>query len=219
MQRPARKKGNKKPKKSKSKHKRTGRKCPTDIDEEVIVDATVCDACGGDRLSKVLDEYERIITDIQQVKAKITKISIKRRRCTDCKKLVSGKTVLALPHSRFGINFMMMVTVLKLHGMSNLRIREIVAMIYTISITESAINRMVLRMARKLGPLYEQIRKEVRQFPTCNGDESFWRVDGVTHWLWVVVTKYARPVSHRQDQKRHRTKKDAWPRIWRGCWI
>ena len=190
------KKGNKKPKKSKSKHKRTGRKCPTDIDEEVIADATVCDVCGGDRLSKVLDEYERVITDIQQVKAKITKIFIKRRRCTDCKKLVSGKTALALPHSRFGINFMMMVTVLKLHGMSNLRIREIVAMIYTISITESAINRMVLRMARHLGPLYEQIRKEVRQFPTCNGDESSWRVDGVTHWLWVVVTKYARALYH-----------------------
>ena len=185
------KKGNKKPKKSKSKHKRTGRKCPTDIDEEVIADATVCDACGGDRLSEVLDEYERVITDIQQVKAKITKIFIKRRRCTDCKKLVSGKTALALPHSRFGINFMMMVTVLKLHGMSDLRIHEIVAVIYAISITESSINRMVLRMTRELGPLYEQIRKEVRQFPTCNEDESSWRVDGVTHWLWVVVTKYA----------------------------
>ena len=139
----------------------------------------------------MLDEYERVITDIQQVKAKITKIFIKRRRGTDCKKLVSGKTALTLPHSRFGINFMMMVTVLKLHGMSNLRIREIVAMIYAISITESAINCMVLRMARELGPLYEQIRKEIRQFPTCNWDESSWPVDGATHWLWVVVTKYA----------------------------
>ena len=57
----AKKKGNKKPKKSKSKHKRTGKKCPTDIDEEVIADATVCDACGGDDLSEVLDEYERVI--------------------------------------------------------------------------------------------------------------------------------------------------------------
>ena len=104
------KKGNKKPKKSKSKHKRTGRKCPTDIDEETIADATVCDACGGNCFSEVLDEYGRVIIDIQQVKAKITKIVVKRRRCTDCKKLVSGKTALALPHSRFGINFMMMVT-------------------------------------------------------------------------------------------------------------
>ena len=86
---------------------------------------------------------------------------------------------------------MMMVTVLKLHGMSNLRIHEIVAMIYAISITESSINRMVLRMARQLGPLYEQIKKEVRLFPVCNGDESSWRVDGANHWLWVVVTKYA----------------------------
>ena len=51
------KKDNKKHKKSKSKHKRTGRKRPTDIDEEVTADANVCDACGSDHLSKVLDEY------------------------------------------------------------------------------------------------------------------------------------------------------------------
>ena len=185
------KKDNKKHKKSKSKHKRIGRKRPTDIDEEAAADAHVCDACGSDHLSKVLDEYERVITEVEQVKAKVTRIIVKRRRCTNCKKLISGKTDLALPRSRFGINFMMMVTVLKLHGMSDLRIHEIVAMIYAISITESSINRMVLRMARKLGSLYEQIRKEIRQFPTCNGDESSWRVDGATHWLWVVVTKYA----------------------------
>ena len=167
------KKDNKKHKKSKSKHKRIGRKRPTDIDEEVAADAHVCDACGSDHLSKVLDEYERVITEVEQVKAKVTRIIVKRRRCANCKKLVSGKTDLALPRSRFGINFMMMVTVLKLHGMSDLRIHEIVAMIYAISITESSINRMVLRMARKLGPLYEQIKKEVRLFPVCNGGESF----------------------------------------------
>ena len=185
------KKDNKKHKKSKSRHQRIGRTRPTDIDEEVTADANVCDVCRSDHLSEVLNEYARVITDIQQVKAKITKIVIKRRHCTDCKKLVSGKTVLALPNSRFGINFMMMVTVLKLYGMSDLRIHEIVAVIYAISITESSINRMVLRMARELGPLYEQIRKEVRQSPTCDGDESSWRVDGANHWLWVVVTKYA----------------------------
>ena len=185
------KKGKTKGKKSVGKHKRTGRKRPTDIDEEVAADAHVCDACGSDHLSEVLDEYERVITEVEQVKAEITRISVKRRRCADCKKLVSGSTDLALPNSRFGINFMMMVTVLKLHGMSNLRIREIVAMIYAIPITESAINRMILRMARELGSLYGQIREEVRQSPTCNGDESSGSVDGANHWLWVVVTKYA----------------------------
>ena len=101
---------------------------------EATADASVCDACGSDHLSEVLDEYTRIITEVEQVKAEITRISVKRRRCADCKKLVSGSTDLALPNSRFGINFMMMVTVLKMHGMSNLRIREIVAMIYAIPI-------------------------------------------------------------------------------------
>ena len=80
------KKDNKKHKKSKSKHKRIGRKRPTDIDEEVAANAHVCDACGGDHLSKVLDEYERVITEIEQIKAKVTRIIVKRRRCTNCKK-------------------------------------------------------------------------------------------------------------------------------------
>ena len=161
------------------------------MDREATADASVCDACGSDHFSEVLDKYTRVITEVEQVKAKITRISVKRRHCADCKKLVSGRTDLALPNSRFGINFMMMVTVLKLHGMSNQRIREIVAVIYSISITESAINRMILRMARELGALYEQIREEVRPSPICNGDESSWRVDGANHWLQVIVTKYA----------------------------
>ena len=163
------KKDDKKRRKSKSTHKRAGRECPADTDREATADASVCDACGSDHFSEVLDKYTRVITEVEQVKAKITRISVKRRHCAGCKKLVSGRTDLALPNSRFGINFMMMVTVLKLHGMSNLRIREIVAVIYSISITESAINRMILRMARKLGALYEQIRKEVRQSPIATG--------------------------------------------------
>ena len=50
---------------------------------------------------------------------------------------------------------------------------------------------MILRMARDLGALYGQIRKEMHRSPIRNGDESFWRVDGANHWLWVAVTKYA----------------------------
>ena len=95
-----------------------------------------------------------------------------------------------------------MVTVLKLHGMSNLRIREIVAMIYFIPITESAIDRMIFRMAHELGSLYGQIRKEMQQSPTCNGDESSWCVDGVNHWLWGVGTKYAALREFAQGKRR-----------------
>ena len=48
------KKDNKKRKESESKHKRTDRKCPINIDAEVAADANACDACGGDRLLEVL---------------------------------------------------------------------------------------------------------------------------------------------------------------------
>ena len=120
------------------------------------------------------------------------KVTVKRRRCRNCKKTVSGRTPLALPNSRYGINFMIMMVILRLHdGMSDLRICQIVLLTYSARITESAINRMVCRMARELGPLYEKIKEEVRRSPAINGDESVWRVNGTNYWLWAVVTKYA----------------------------
>ena len=92
----------------------------------------------------------------------------------------------------YGINFMIMMVILRLHGMSDLRICQIVLITYSARITESAINRMVVcRMARELGPLYEKIKGEVRRSPAINGDESVWRVNGTNYWLWAVVTKYA----------------------------
>ena len=105
---------------------------------------------------------------------KKSKITVKRRYCRNCKKIVSGSTPLALPNSRYGINFMMMMVILRLHGMSHQRIREIVEIIYSTRITESAINRMVGRVARDLGPLYGKIREEVRHSPAINGDETSW---------------------------------------------
>ena len=153
------KKDDKKRRKSKSTHKRAGRERPADTDREATADVSVCDACGSDHFSEVPDEYTSAITEVEQVKAEITRISVKRRRCADCKKLVPGRTDMALPNSRFGINFMVTVAALKLHGMSNQRIREIVAVIYPISMTESAINRMILRMAREIGALYGQSEK------------------------------------------------------------
>ena len=106
---------------------------------------------------------------------------------------MSGRIPLALPNSRYGINFMIMMVILRLHdGMSDLRICQIVLITYSARITESAINRMVVcRMARELGPLYEKIKEEVRRSPAINGDEYVWRVNGTNYWLWAVVAKYA----------------------------
>ena len=174
-----------------SKHERSGLKRPERIDAEETADSHTCSNCGGSNLSEHTSSYTKIVMEITKTELKNIKITVKRRYCRNCKKIVSGSTPLALPNSRYGINFMMMMVILRLHGMSHQRIREIVEIIYSTRITESAINRMVDRVARDLGPLYGKIREEVRHSPAINGDETSWRVGGKNYWLWTAVSKYA----------------------------
>ena len=172
-------------------HRRTGLRRPERIDAEETADPHTCDNCGSSDLSECVSTYTKVVREAAKAELEHIRVTVKRRRCRNCKKTVSGRTPLALPNSRYGINFMIMMVILRLHGMSDLRICQIVLITYSARITESAINRMVCRMARELGPLYEKIKEEVRRSPAINGDESVWRVNGTNYWLWAVVTKYA----------------------------
>ena len=184
-------KGKGKAKGKPSDHKRTGLARPERIDAEETADPHTCDNCGSSDLSECVSTYTKVVREAAKTELKHIKVTVKRRRCRNCKRTVSGRTPLALPNSRYGINFMIMMVILRLHGMSDLRICNIVMMMYSARITESAINRMVCRMARELGPLYEKIKEEVRNSPAINGDETIWRVDGTNYWLWVAVARYA----------------------------
>ena len=184
-------KGKGKAKGKPSDHKRTGLARPERIDAEETADPHTCDNCGSSDLSECVSTYTKVVREAAKTELKHIKVTVKRRRCRNCKRTVSGRTPLALPNSRYGINFMIMMVILRLHGMSDLRICNIVMMMYSARITESAINRMVCRMARELGPLYEKIKEEVRNSRAINGDETIWRVDGTNYWLWVAVARYA----------------------------
>ncbi len=174
-----------------SDHKRTGLARPERIDAEETADPHTCGNCGSSDLSECVSTYTKVVREAAKTELRHIRVTVKRRRCRNCKRTVSGRTPPALPNSRYGINFMIMMAILRLHGMSDLRICNIVMMMYSARITESAINRMVCRMARELGPLYEKIKEDVRNSPAINGDEPVWRVDGTNYRLWAVVTRYA----------------------------
>ena len=94
-----------------SKHERSGLKRPERIDAEETADSHTCSNCGGSNLSEHTSSYTKIVREITKTELKNIKITVKRRYCRNCKKIVSGSTPLALPNSRYGINFMMMMVI------------------------------------------------------------------------------------------------------------
>jgi hypothetical protein len=57
-------------------------------------------------------------------------------------------------------------------------------------ITAGGLVHMWHRLAKILYPWYEQIQQEALHSAVLHGDESGWRVNGKTHWLWCFANRW-----------------------------
>jgi hypothetical protein len=60
-----------------------------------------------------------------------------------------------------------------------------------LKITPGGLVQMWYRLQAILYSWYEQIQQEALRSAVLHGDESGWRVDGKTHWLWCFTTRNA----------------------------
>ncbi len=177
------------PKKNNSKHHRKSRNRPTHIDDAITVDQKECNICGT-KLSKPTDSYTRIVEDVIHTKAIITQYTIVRRYCKHCKRQVSGQVHTALPNERFGIRLMVLIISLKTLGLSYGKISHLLQMLYSLHITNSAINHAISITSQAFGSRYHAMITELKNESNIHGDETSWRVNGVNYWLWAFVSKW-----------------------------
>ncbi len=176
-------------KKKTSRHPRKSRSRRAHIDDAITVDQKECNTCGK-LLSEPTDSYTRIVEDIIPAKAVVTKYTIVRRYCTNCKKQISGNIHTVLSNERFGIRLMVLIISLKTIGLSYGKISHLLQMLFSLHITESAINHAVSTVSKAFGSRYDTMIAELKEDLNIHGDETSWRVDGQNHWLWAFVSKW-----------------------------
>ena len=188
---PAFKKQNKK-----QKHSKPGRKNGHEGSRREQPKATVfinhemkqCPDCGC-CLCKAQGKRKRIIEDIAISKPEVTEHTINRYYCPRCKKPVEPVITSALPHSQLGNRFL--VTTAWLHFCLGMTVGNIVKWLDAIGgikITTGGLTQMWQRLAMYLGPMYDEIGNEVRGSPVAHADETGWRLNGKTVWLWCFTT-------------------------------
>ncbi len=101
--------------------------------------------------------------DIVPAKKVVTRYIITRRYCKHCKKQVSAGVPDALPNERFGIRLMTLIGILKTMGLSYGKISQLLQTIYSLNLTESAINHAVFKIAKAFGPTYQEMISELKK--------------------------------------------------------
>lgn len=168
-------------------HPGSRRDTPERIDEYETHRADVCPQCGGP-LCRCSETRTRYTEDIPERQPVVTEHTIHRDWCPNCRKKVEPKVLTALPASTLG-NRMLALTAWLHYALGNTlsQIVEVFNFHLQMKVTPGGLLQMWYRLAEILSPWYEQIRQEGLTSAVLHGDESGWRVNGKTHWLWCFA--------------------------------
>ena len=170
-------------------HVGTRRPIPERIDQQQTHRLKRCSACGGPlkRCDQTRTRYtEDIPKDITPV---VTEHTIHRDWCSRCRQHVEPVVPNALPKATLGNRVLVMSAWLH-YGLGNTlsQIVEIFNHHLQIKLTGGGLIQMWYRLQAVLFGWYLQIQAEAMNSAVLHADETGWRVNGKTHWLWCFST-------------------------------
>lgn len=169
-------------------HRGWRRKTPATIDARVEHRLDVCPCCGGE-LQRCQRWRKRIIEDIpRDITPIATEHTIHRDYCPACRKHVEPVVPDAMPNATLGHHVVALSSWFHYGlGITIGQVRDILGSHLHTDITAGGLLAGWQRLAETLFPWYQQIGQEARAGAVLHADETGWRVDGQTHWLWCFA--------------------------------
>lgn len=170
-------------------HLGSRRTIPTRIDRYEEHRAKTCPDCGGP-LQRCAETRKRYVEDLPLIQPVVTEHTIHRDWCSHCKKKVEPKITAALPGSMLG-NRVLILTAWLHYALGNTlsQIVDVFDFHLQLRMTQGGLLHMWYRLAEILHPWYEQLRQDGLNSAVLHADESGWRVDGKTYWLWCFANE------------------------------
>lgn len=164
-----------------------GRRRPNpEPDERVVVEELkTCPECDGD-VHRATRRRTRTIEDMPaDARVRATEYAIPGHWCPQCKKHVEPRLGAALPKCSIGNNLASMTIVFHYGlGLTIDQTRSVLLSPLRTRVSAGGLADLWRRAAEILLPWYERIGDEARNSAVLHADETGWRVNGKTHWLW-----------------------------------
>ena len=172
-------------------HKGRFRPKPERIDRREEHRVPCCPDCGG-RLQRCKRKRVRTIEDLPDgVRTEVTEHTIHRDYCPRCKKHVEPTVPDALPNAKIGHRLVVLTAWLHYGlGVTIDQILNILGYILHTRLTAGGLVAMWQRLARILAGWYQEIAEAARTSAVLHADETGWRVNGLTYWLWCFANEY-----------------------------
>jgi transposase len=165
------------------------RPAPEHIDAHCFHPLKTCPQCGT-AVDKPIREHTRLIEDIPLVTPLVTAHTLHGYWCSHCKTIVAAKITAALPRSSLGLRFVVYTAWLHyLVGVSVGNCVKTAAVCLGFPVSPGGLSLAWKNLATLLEGQYEAIGEKIRHSAVLHADETGWRINGVTFWLWAFATR------------------------------
>jgi transposase len=169
-------------------HPGTRREKPEVTRREEHPPMKTCPDCGSP-LGAPTERRFRLIEDVAETQPEVTEHGIPRHWCPKCRKLVEPPVLDALPKARLGHRIVTLSAWLHYGlGVTISQVAEVLGRCLQFEITPGGLVDAWQRTAGVFEPWHDQIADAVKRGGTLHADETGWRVNGKTHWLWCFTT-------------------------------
>jgi len=184
-----------KPKHHKHRHKKPGQKPghigsyrqrPSVADETIEVPLEDCPECHS-TLENV-NAYEQYVEEIIPAHTIVRCYRTYKGYCPNCQRTVESRHPDQIPNRMIGSRALLLAAEMK-HGLGvpYRKIATSLKRLCGLSITAGALAQEMSALAKWLKPEYESIQSALRQSPSVHIDETGWRLDGKSCWLWAFT--------------------------------
>lgn len=158
-----------------------------EIDKTIQHTVDICPYCNAHLNTKeILEVFEEEIPEMKKIK--VIKHLIEWGICPKCNKRVVAKN--NAPADRFGPNLKSYITLLKHDDRLPLRkVQSTLERDHNFKITHTGIMKIIRGVAKKLKEPYYNIIKAIRSSRIIYIDETQYKLNGETWWLWTFVTQ------------------------------
>ena len=163
---------------------------PQRIDDRKDHRLECCPCCGG-QLQRCGRKRTRTVEDIlEDLRTVVTEHAIHRDYCPACKKHVEPVVPDALPNAKIGNRAVALSAWLHYGvGVSISQVRELLGGQFRTDLSAGGLVAAWQRLAEVLEPWYVQIGLDAKASAVLHADETGWRMNGRTWWLWCFANR------------------------------
>jgi len=171
-------------------HVGRSRPTPQRVDQRKEHRLDRCPCCGGE-LQRCNRTRTRTIEDIlEDLRTVVTEHTVHRDYCPACKKHVEPVVPDALPNAKIGHRTVALSAWLHYGvGVSISQVQELLGGQFQTHLSSGGLVAAWQRMAAIFEPWYVRIAEMARASAVLHADETGWRMNGQTWWLWCFANR------------------------------